>query len=64
MTASELVIFTGLYIFAIFVLPLIFIVFFDKEEVIKPFDTPRITLGFDITDEPDLPYDHFSLMPI
>ena len=35
-----------------------------KVEVIKPFDTPRITLGFDITDEPDLPYDHFSLMPI
>tara|TARA_R100001163_G_C4952074_1_gene119421 strand:+ start:331 stop:483 length:153 start_codon:yes stop_codon:yes gene_type:complete len=38
MTASELVIFTGLYIFAIVVLPLIFIVLFDKEEVVKPFD--------------------------
>ena len=35
-----------------------------KVEVIHPFDTPRITLGFDITDEPDFPFDHFSLMPI
>lgn len=35
-----------------------------KVEVIEPFTTPRITLGFDIHEEPDFPYQQFSLMPI
>lgn len=35
-----------------------------KVEVIKSYDTPRITLGFDIHTEETLPYKQFSLMPI
>ena len=36
-----------------------------KVEVIEPFDTPRITLGFDVQMTPsDLPFEQFSLIPI
>lgn len=35
-----------------------------KVEVLEEYNTPRITLGFDIHTEPTLPYDQFSLMPI
>ena len=35
-----------------------------KVEVIESFTTPRITLGFDVHEEPDFPYEQFSLMPI
>lgn len=35
-----------------------------KVEVIETFDTPRITLGFDIHESPAKPYDQFSLVPL
>jgi hypothetical protein len=35
-----------------------------KVEVLEEFDTPRITLGYDILEDPGMPYEQFSLMPI
>lgn len=35
-----------------------------KVEVIESFNTPRITLGFDIEDRPGPSHDQFSLMPL
>lgn len=35
-----------------------------KVEVIEEFNTPRMTLGFDVHDEPALPFEQFSLVPI
>lgn len=37
---------------------------FHKVEVLEPFDTPRITLGFDIETRPGLSYEQFSLLPL
>lgn len=35
-----------------------------KVQALENFSTPRITLGFDVTDIPKTPRGHFSLMPI
>lgn len=35
-----------------------------KVEVLETFYTPRITLGFDVTDQPGAPSGRFSLIPI
>ena len=33
-------------------------------EVLEPFTAPRITIGFDVTDVPNIPGGIFSLIPI
>lgn len=35
-----------------------------KVEVLEPYADYRITLGFDVTDEIDYPWDQFSLLPL
>ena len=35
-----------------------------KVEVMETFDTPRMTIGFDVHEEPATPYDQFSLVPL
>lgn len=35
-----------------------------KVEVLETFSSPRITIGFDITDEPNIPNEQFSLVPV
>jgi len=42
MTVNELLFTVGLFAFAVFVIPLIFVVLFDEEEVIKPFDKSEL----------------------
>tara|TARA_B110000503_G_C7098344_1_gene392658 strand:- start:527 stop:1060 length:534 start_codon:yes stop_codon:yes gene_type:complete len=35
-----------------------------KVEVVEDYDTPRLTIGFDVHDEEGMPYDQFSMIPI
>jgi len=35
-----------------------------KVEVLEPFDSPRLTIGYDVHDTPELPYEQFSLVPL